>query len=85
MHACRKLCCRSARYIVIAGWLTGCGTTRTYIDTAPEPDEPVVVVEGQQAGSYEQGGVKVTWDSRRTGMVDRLFDVLFLGAAQGSK
>jgi hypothetical protein len=76
---------RRFRWIVIVGWLTGCGTTRAFVDTTPEPDEPVVVVEGQQAGSYVADGVTVTWDSRRTGMVDRLFDVLFLGAAQGAK
>jgi len=77
--------CHATRWVIIAGWLTGCSATRAYVDTSPTPDKPVVVVEGQQAGSYEADGVTVTWDSRRTGLVDRLFDVLFLGAAQSGR
>ena len=77
---------RSAtRWFVVAGWLVGCGHTQATIDPAPTTDAPVVVVEGQMSGRYKCESFEVEWDSRRTSMIDRLFDVLFLGAANGSK
>lgn len=72
---------QGTRWVIIAGWLCGCGTTRATIDPEPAADAPVVVVEGQQAGSWEREGIRITWDSRRESWLDRMFDAMLVGNA----